>query len=815
MVNLEKIKEVVRKSKTVLFDHDLDGYVVKTDGQTFNIPWTNSDFIKDLKTCEVDEYESDLIFGKDKTRNIVSLEVYDDEVLLYKVDGSLEKRPMIYWILAPIAYDKDFKRLEGDQHYKYIKTYDDRIEFVKAANFYKKRDVDIFRIWNEKEAAMIYYGITMFKGLKVKDVSVLSFDIESSGLVRDDTSKVFFITNTFRNSNGNVIKRHFRVDHYKDDDVEMIRDWCKWVVEQDPTIITGHNIFGFDLDYLRHCCKKQNYELELGKDNNVATFSRFSSSFRVDGTTAWDYFKVQIPGRHIVDTMFLSVKYDIGRSFPSWGLKPIIDHLGLVKDGRQFYDASKIKNDWYDLKKREDIVSYGIGDSDDSLALYDLMIPSIFYFTQSVPKPFQIMAQSATGAQLNTLMIRSYLQDNHSIPKASERTHVGGGISFGPTGILKNVLKIDIISMYPSIIRSKKLFSKEKDPNKNYLKMVDYFTEERFKNKRLYKETGDEYYNDLQASQKIAINSSYGLTGTSGLNYNDFSVANEITSTGRQILIDSLLWATSKNIGELFPDYSNEFDSTEPLITKGVYNFLPGPTDTDSISFYKQDYSHFSEEEQTKLIEEINSFMPKGIEYEHDGYFNTIIVLKAKNYILQQGDKVKMKGSSLRDMKKEPALKEFIDELIKDLLATSGANCVDIYHKYIREAINIQDITRWCTKKSVTKPVLKPTRTNEQKIRDAIGDKIVQEGDKVYLYSAIDGMKQDSKKGELVFLKSGEPKMIENRVLKLKEDWQDDEDQVHYVTRVYKTLEIFKNVIDTGDFLKYHLKSNHKLLENL
>ena len=64
--------------------------------------------------------------------------------------------------------------------------------------------------------------------------------------------------------------------------------------------------------------------------------------------------------------------------------------------------------------------------------------------------------------------------------------------------------------------------------------MVDTFTEERFKNKRLFKETGDTYYDDLQASQKVGINSAYGLCGVSGLNFNDFSIANEITRTGRQ-----------------------------------------------------------------------------------------------------------------------------------------------------------------------------------------------------------------------------------------------------------------------------------------
>ena len=50
--------------------------------------------------------------------------------------------------------------------------------------------------------------------------------------------------------------------------------------------------------------------------------------------------------------------------------------------------------------------------------------------------------------------------------------------------------------------------------------------------------------------------------------------------------------------------------------------------------------------------------------FRSDGYFDTIIVLKAKNYILCNNGKIKYKGSALKDPKKELALKEFIDKII-------------------------------------------------------------------------------------------------------------------------------------------------------
>lgn len=244
------------------------------------------------------------------------------------------------------------------------------------------------------------------------------------------------------------------------------------------------------------------------------------------------------------------------------------------------------------------------------------------------------------------------------------------------------------------------------------------------------------------------------------------------------------------------------------------HDFVLTNSDTDSISFRKPDGSPFSEKEQESLIAEINTLMPKMIEYEHDGYYDAVLVIKAKNYVLKTGDKIKYKGSSILDAKKEKALMELMHDVINDLIDNDGVNYIDIYHKYIIEACNIQDIDRWSTKKSITKKVLDPTRTNEQKILDAVDDDI-REGDKVYLYTALDGLKQKIVKGELVFKKSGEPHMVENLVLKQTKDWIKDEHKMHYIKRVHMTMNIFKEVLDIPKLKKYHNVGEKKNLDIL
>jgi hypothetical protein len=139
-----------------------------------------------------------------------------------------------------------------------------------------------------------------------------------------------------------------------------------------------------------------------------------------------------------------------------------------------------------------------------------------------------------------------------------------------------------------------------------------------------------------------------------------------------------------------------------------------------------------------------------------------------------------------------------------------------IYHKYIREVFAIQDIERWSIKKTISTKLLESERKNETKVVDALKGKKLQEGDKFKFYNAIDGEVQKVEKGKLVFSREGEPKMIPNRVLRLIDEYcPESVDKLHYVERIYKTFDIFKNVIDMQQFVKYHNKSNVSKLEKL
>lgn len=489
-----------------------------------------------------------LIFGKDQTENIVSIEVTDDkcELFIQNNNGDVESKIVRnkFWMLANTQLDKNFVKLKGEQHYRYGRQFTKFSDYSKFRTIYADK---VFGVWDKKESIMLKDGYTYFKGLKVKDVSVLAFDIETTGKDETYDVKCLLISNTFRDSKGIIKKRLFCFDEYENQGL-MIKDWCDWVKTLNPSIIAGHNIYGFDLPMLKHIGSMNNVTLSLGRDNSDLFFSNKESRFRKDGSQTIGYKRVRCYGRELIDTMFLAIKYDVARNFESYALKQIIKDIGKEKKDRQHYDASQIRYTYQNPDEWKKIKAYAIDDADDVITLYDLMIPSFFYYTMSVPKSFQSVIESATGSQLNSMLIRSYLQDAHSIPKADEITeHVQGGISFAIPGVYRNMAKVDLKAAYPSQIRRFKLFNPTKDPEGNFLKITEYFTLERLENKKIAKETGDQYYVDLEQAAKIVINSMYGLTITNGLNFNSPDLGAKITKETRDVIDLALKWASGKD----------------------------------------------------------------------------------------------------------------------------------------------------------------------------------------------------------------------------------------------------------------------------
>lgn len=757
-----------------------------------------------------------LIFGKNPLERIVSIEIENETATIFREleDGNLDivKVPHKFWILT----NKDrggWSRLNGDQYFKWGKQYNNFTDYAQAKKSLPYKE--IYTISNQTEAFQVKDGYSFFKGSKHNEISILSFDIETTGLEQNDESKVILISNTLRKK-GIVTRRLFSYEDY-DNCADMIDAWAEWVRDMDPSIMCGHNIYVYDFPYLKYCHERYSDQgIKLGRLDKEVHFSDYEAKYRVDGGRELHYHKVHVYGRQIVDTMFLAYKYDaVEKKYESYGLKKIMAQEGLEKADRVFYDASLIRKNYTDPVEMVKIKEYCKDDSDDSLTLYDLMVPAQFYLTNAIPKPFQLVIESATGSQINSLLVRAYLQDKRAVAKASDLTEetVEGGISFAVPGIYKNVFKVDIKSCYPSQILRFKLYDAEKDPSAYYFQLVEYFTLQRYEYKEKHRETNDIYYKNLDAMAKIFINSSYGVANTGGLNYNSVDVARKITYESRAIIDMALRWASGSGYHDWatrFYDAVGEKEADRVLLSipehglqiKYQHDFLIAPSDTDSISFCKRDMTGFTPEELKSLLGEINEQSPEKVLWEDDGYYDTIIALKAKNYILydpnaKKGKKqLTIKGSALKGSTKSEALKEFIKRVIDTMVYTKEIEKInpslqDVYNQYVGEIMKIKEIKRWSARKTLSSTMIKSTRTNETKVMDAIKGSDYREGDRFHVYYKPDDSLSLSENFDGVYNK---PRLLEN---------------------LYDTITIFDKVLPVKQlFTNYSLKRTYKLLDN-
>ena len=307
--------------------------------------------MRDLKK----EYIEQLIYGKSDLSRIVSIEVEEDKSIIYTLDENLntvrQEAPNKFWILGNKPKDRSWVKLQGDLHFKFGRQFTDRETFLSQRNFARKTPgLDTYSIYDPVEACMVKDGYTFYKDLTPKDVPILSFDIEATGLLHNDQSKVLLISNTFRKGD-KITRKMFCYDEYENQG-ELIKAWCDWVREVDPSVLCGHNIFCYDIPYLAYCASRDGYEMELGRNGSAIEFKHFDSNFRVDGNRDMTYRSCNIYGREIIDTMFMCYRIPT-KNFNSYALKSIIAEEGLEVEDRQHYDASQIRFKYTDPSDRD------------------------------------------------------------------------------------------------------------------------------------------------------------------------------------------------------------------------------------------------------------------------------------------------------------------------------------------------------------------------------------------------------------------------------------------------------------------------------
>lgn len=427
-------------------------------------------------------------------------------------------------------------------------------------------------------------------------------------------------------------------------EAELLQEMVDRIRARDPDVVEGHNLFNFDLPFIEARCRRHRVPLCIGRNGSVARtrVSRFAAGERM-----LTYRRYDVYGRHVVDTYQLAQLYDVShRDLESYGLKAIARYFGVAAPDRTYVDGAAITELYATDPKR--LQAYAMDDVLETEAVGRILSPSYFHQAQLVPFSYQNCVTRGNAARIDAMLVAAYLNEDRSLPRPQAPRSFQGGLTESPgTGVFRNVWHLDVRSLYPSIILSRRL-SPRGDSLRVYERFLAALRQFRLTAKdatRNASPPGRDYWEALQSSFKILINSFYGYVGFGQATFNDFDMAETITRHGREILRSMLEFLESRQAQVIEMD------------TDGIY-FVPPADVTDT----------------GRMQELVQEILPPGIEVELDTTYATMLSYKSKNYaLLDHEGKVHLTGAALKSRGLAPFQRRYIRDLLALLLHGRGS----------------------------------------------------------------------------------------------------------------------------------------------
>ncbi len=368
-----------------------------------------------------------------------------------------------------------------------------------------------------------------------------------------------------------------------DDQRALLKKFRDFIIEEDPDVITGYNIDGYDLEYLYDSVK----EFFTSKDerDHVLGWSRDFSPLSKRGYRNW-----KLHGRVIADAWW-NMKRE---------LKPKVETLNYVSqmlfgEGKEEVDPLKIEELWE--KERERVISYCIKDSELALRILDYtdVLRKYTDIANVAKLPLEDALNGTTSVLIDSILIRE--ADRRGIGVPCTRHSGGGGRITGgyvhsiEPGLYRWVVVMDFKSMYPSIIIAHNicfttLVEEGGIPAPNGAQflppevkrgllpdILSRLMKDREEAKRRAEEAKDEeerrYYSGLQIAIKILMNSFYGVFASSFYRFTDKRIGEAITSYARQYIKDIISALESEGHQVIYSD-------TDSIFVKSPYEDLEG-----------------------------------------------------------------------------------------------------------------------------------------------------------------------------------------------------------------------------------------------
>ena len=522
---------------------------------------------------------------------------------------------------------------------------------------------DYYRVGPVEQYLMLT-GRVYFRGLTYSDLHRLQFDLETTAL-DPHRGRIFLVA--IRDNRGLATTLEAPTP---DDEARLITDLCTLIRERDPDIIENHNLFGFDLLFLEERASRLGVQLELGRKGGPTRLERREETLAI-GPEARKRVRYSIAGRELIDTLDSVRRHDfVVRDMPGHRLKEVARYFGIASPERVYIEGSAI----FDTYRREPelVKHYALDDVNEVDGLSQRLQGAPFALASMAPRRYERLASAGPAMGiLEPILVRAYLRAGEALPRQTGKSnsgemHEGGAAHLLATGIAEQVVKADVASLYPSLMRTFKI-GPACDRLGVLLRVLGLLTDQRLFHKAAARTAPPNsveanHHNATQAAMKILINAAYGYMGAGTMAlFADSRAADEVTQRGRAILTHVLEALRLRGMALIEAD------------TDGVYFSVP---------------TGWTEEQERAVVEEIGAELPAGIRLEYEGRYRAMLSHEVKNYaLLTYDDKLVVHGVALRSSRAEPFGERFLHQA---LYCAMIGNTLGVRQAYVDMAVALR-----------------------------------------------------------------------------------------------------------------------------